>query len=115
MTDIAPVATHDRDAEQRRRFWRSWVGPGSVSWLLRHDLRLASRGMRATDARGTKVAATVLGLTVVLLHLIGFAAAPALTLLHDRFRADAMLTGSIALACVFALFLSKSMLKAGTP
>jgi ABC-2 type transport system permease protein len=68
--------------------------------------------MRATGARGSAAAAAVLLITVAALHVLGFAAAPALSALRDRFRADAMLTGSIALACMFALFLSKSITEA---
>jgi ABC-2 type transport system permease protein len=112
MTGTAP-AIRPAPALQfgEKPHWR-WFGPGSVPWLLRHDLRLAGRGMRATGTRGGAVAATVLLITIAVLHLLGFAAAPALSALHDRFRADAMLTGSIALACLFALFLSKSITEA---
>ncbi len=99
-------------ARQGQGFWRGWVGPGSVVWLLRHDLRLAGRGMRATGARKSRVAGIVLGIVLVLLHLFGFAAAPGLAKLHDRFSPEALLTGSVVLAGAFALFLSKAIAEA---
>jgi len=86
--------------------------PGSVLWLLRHDLRLAGRDLRSGGGRRARVVATVLITTVVLLHLAGFAAAHALARWHDQFRAEALLTGSIALAGAFTLFLSKAISEA---
>jgi ABC-2 type transport system permease protein len=87
-------------------------GPGSALWLLRHDLRLAGRDLRSAGGRKRRAVGIVLGTTVVLLHLIGFAAAPVLGRLHDNFRTEALLTGSFALAGAFALFLSKSISEA---
>jgi ABC-2 type transport system permease protein len=48
----------------------------------------------------------------VLLHLIGFLAAPMLARLHDGARADLLLTGSIAIGGAFTLFLSKAISEA---
>ncbi len=87
-------------------------GPGSVIWLLRHDLRVAGRGMRATSARKTKIVAAVAVFTVTLLHIVGFFGAPVLVLLPTLFRSDELLTGTIVLAGAFMLFLSKSMSEA---
>src|SRR5271168_3974436 len=86
--------------------------PGSVLWLLGHDLRLAGRGLRSGGGRKARVVGIVLLTTMVLLHLIGFAAAPALARLHDSYRSEALLTGSIALAGAFTLFLSKAISEA---
>jgi ABC-2 type transport system permease protein len=85
------------------------IGPGSVPWLLRHDLRVAGRGMRAAGARKSRVAGRVLLTVVVLLHLVGFADAPLLSMMHNRFGTDILLTGSVALAGAFMLFLSKAI------
>ena len=87
-------------------------GPGSAVWLLRHDLRLAGREMRAAGRRKRRAVGIVLGATVLLLHLVGFVAAPALARLHDSYRTEALLTGSFALAGAFALFLSKAISEA---
>lgn len=87
-------------------------GPGTVPWLLRHDLRLAGRDMRAAGRRRARTAFTVLTVVVALLHLIGFLAAPTLARLHDEVRAGVLLTGSVAAAGAFALFLSKSISEA---
>jgi len=88
------------------------LGPGSAFWLLRHDLRLAGRDLRAAGGRKRRVVGIVLGTAVVLLHLIGFVAAPALGRLHDAHRSDALLVGSFALAGAFTLFLSKAISEA---
>ena len=84
-------------------------GPGSVPWLLRHDLRLGGRHMRASRRRAGPVALYVLATVVVLLHVAGFAAAPALAWLHGQFRTQSLMAGSIALASVLALFMSKAI------
>lgn len=87
-------------------------GPGSAVWLLRHDLRLAGRDLRSASPRKRRVVGLVLLATVVLLHLIGFAVAPDLARLHDRYRSEALLIGSFAFAGVFMLFLSKAVSEA---
>jgi ABC-2 type transport system permease protein len=86
--------------------------PGSTLWLLGHDLRLAGRDIRAAGASKSMVVATILGSTVVLLHLVGFLAAPLLARLHDTARGDLLLTGSIAIGGAFTLFLSKAISEA---
>jgi len=86
--------------------------PGSVLWLLGHDLRLAGRSLRSGGGRKARIVGIILLSTIVLLHLIGFAAAPALARLHDSYRSEALLTGSIALAGAFTLFLSKAISEA---
>ena len=83
--------------------------PGSTLWLLGHDLRLAGRDMRAAGKGRSFTVAAILGTTVVLLHLIGFLAAPLLAQLHETARGDLLLTGSIAMAGAFTLFLSKAI------
>jgi ABC-2 type transport system permease protein len=88
------------------------TAPGSTLWLLGHDLRLAGRDIRAAGAGRSLVVAGILGTTVVLLHLIGFLAAPMLARLHDGARADLLLTGSIAIGGAFTLFLSKAISEA---
>ncbi len=85
------------------------AGPGSTLWLLGHDLRLAGRDIRAAGTSKSFTVAAILGTTVVLLHLIGFLAAPLLAELHDTARADLLLTGSIAMGGAFTLFLSKAI------
>jgi ABC-2 type transport system permease protein len=86
--------------------------PGSTLWLLGHDLRLAGRDIRAAGAGRSLVVAGILGTTVVLLHLIGFLAAPMLAALHATARGDLLLTGSIAMGGAFTLFLSKAISEA---
>jgi ABC-2 type transport system permease protein len=86
--------------------------PGSTLWLLGHDLRLAGRDIRAAGSGKSMVVATILGTTVLLLHLIGFLAAPLLAQLHDTARGDLLLTGSIAMGGAFTLFLSKAISEA---
>ncbi len=110
MSDVAPSAGLMMAEDRRRhRFWQSWVGPGSVLWLMRYDLLLAGRGVRESGAREGAVAAGVMGVMLIVLHVTGFAAAPLLSALHDRFRRDFLLVGSIVLACAFTLFLSKAI------
>jgi ABC-2 type transport system permease protein len=87
-------------------------GPGSVPWLLRHDLRLGTRHMRSSRRRAGPVALCILGTVVGLLHVVGFAAAPALSWLHEQFRAESMMAGSITLVSVLALFMSKAISQA---
>jgi ABC-2 type transport system permease protein len=86
--------------------------PGSTLWLLGHDLRLAGRDIRAAGTGKSLVVATILGTTVLLLHLIGFLAAPLLAQLHETARGDLLLTGSIAMGGAFTLFLSKAISEA---
>jgi len=86
--------------------------PGSTLWLLKHDLRLAGRDMRAAGRGRSRVVATILLITVVLMHVIGFTAAPALTHLHDTYREGALVTLSLAVVGAFALFLSKAITEA---
>ncbi|MEJ0046760.1 MAG: hypothetical protein WDN04_12075 [Rhodospirillales bacterium] len=81
-------------------------------WLLGHDLRLAGRDFRSGGRRKGRVVAIVLLTVIVVLHLVGFATAPALARLHDSYRSEALLTGSIALAGAFTLFLSKAISEA---
>lgn len=82
---------------------------GSTLWLLGHDLRIAGRDMRAAGKGRSLTVAAILGFTVLLLHLIGFLAAPLLAQLHDTARGDLLLTGSIAMGGAFTLFLSKAI------
>jgi ABC-2 type transport system permease protein len=86
--------------------------PGSTLWLLKHDLRLAGRDLKSAGGRKRRTVGIVLLSTVVLLHLVGFAAAPALARLHDDYRTEALLTGSFAIAGMFTLFLSKAISEA---
>jgi ABC-2 type transport system permease protein len=65
--------------------------------------------MRAAGRGKSYVVAGILGTTVVLLHLIGFLAAPMLAQLHETARGDLLLTGSIAMGGAFTLFLSKAI------
>lgn len=88
------------------------AGPGSTLWLLGHDLRLAGRDLRAAGRGRSRTVGTVLLTTVVLLHLIGFVGAPVLAEVHRTWRADALLSGSVALAGAFTLFLSKAISEA---
>ena len=88
------------------------AGAGSTLWLLRHDLRLAGRDMRAAGRGRSRVVATVLLITVVLMHIIGFAGAPALARLHDSYREGTLVTISLAVAGAFCLFLSKAITEA---
>jgi ABC-2 type transport system permease protein len=88
------------------------LAPGSTIWLLRHDLRLAGRDLRSAGGRQRRTVGIILLSTIVLLHLVGFAAAPALARLHDTYRTEALLTASFALAGMFTLFLSKSISEA---
>lgn len=90
----------------------AWVGPGSFLWLLRHDIRLGHRAMRQAGRRSERVALTVFGVIVVLLHLAGWVAAPGMAAMAGQFRAESLLAGMVALISVFALFLSKSISQA---
>jgi ABC-2 type transport system permease protein len=83
--------------------------PGSTLWLLGHDLRLAGRDIRAAGSGKSLAVAGILGTTVLLLHVIGFLAAPMLAQLHETARGDLLLTGSIAMGGAFTLFLSKAI------
>jgi ABC-2 type transport system permease protein len=83
-----------------------------VLWLIRHDLRLAGRDLRAASRRQRRTVGAVLLAVVVLLHPLGFAMAPMLARLHDADRARALLVGSFALTGAFALFLSKAISEA---
>ena len=65
--------------------------------------------MRAAGKGRSFTVAAILGTTVVLLHLIGFLAAPLLAHLHETARGDLLLTGSIAMGGAFTLFLSKAI------
>ena len=65
--------------------------------------------MRAAGRGRSFTVAAILGTTVILLHLIGFLAAPMLAQLHDTARGDLLLTGSIAMGGAFTLFLSKAI------
>ncbi len=65
--------------------------------------------MRAAGKGRSFTVAAILGTTVVLLHLIGFLAAPLLAQLHETARGDLLLTGSIAMGGAFTLFLSKAI------
>ena len=99
--------------EEGQRAWPSaLLAPGGVLWLLRHDLRLAGRDLRAAGKRQRRTVGTVLLAVVALLHLLGFAMAPMLARLHETDRARALLVGSFALAGAFALFLSKAISEA---
>ena len=86
--------------------------PGSTLWLLRHDLRLAGRDFRSSGRGKGRVVAFILISNIVLMHVIGFAAAPILSRLHDQFRAEALVSASLAIAGTFTLFLSKAISEA---
>jgi ABC-2 type transport system permease protein len=88
------------------------TGPGSTLWLVRHDLRLAGRALRSAGRRKRRIVSGVLLSVVVLLHLVGFAAAPFLARMHDVARPGTLLVGSIALGGAFTLFLSKAITEA---
>ncbi len=88
------------------------AAPGSTLWLLRHDLRLAGRDFRASGRGKSRTVVFILVTNIVLMHLIGFAAAPYLARLHAQFRAEALVSGSLAIAGAFTLFLSKSISEA---
>jgi ABC-2 type transport system permease protein len=88
------------------------AAPGSTLWLLRHDLRLIGRDFRAAGKGKSFTVAFILGGTVLLLHLVGFLAAPMLAQLHETTRGDLLLTGSIAVGGAFTLFLSKAISEA---
>lgn len=101
------------------------TGPGSTLWLMGHDLRLTARDMRATGAGRRLVFVSILGSVVVLLHIMGFLAAPALARLNRGCGgglwgvvppalacADSLLTFSIILAGAFTLFVSKAITEA---
>jgi ABC-2 type transport system permease protein len=83
--------------------------PGSTLWLLSHDLRLAGRDLRAAGRGRSNTVAGVLLTTVVMLHLIGFIAAPVLARLAHGARADMLLGLTLAAAGAFTLFLSKAI------
>lgn len=85
---------------------------GSTLWLLRHDIKLAGRELRAVGRKRGQAVAIVLLLNVLLFHVSGFFAAPELARLHDTWRADALLAGSVALAGAFTLFISKAISEA---
>jgi ABC-2 type transport system permease protein len=101
------------------------AGPGSTLWLMRHDLRLTARDMRATGA-GRRVAfVVILGSVVLMLHVVGFLAAPALASLNKGCGGfwfapapsgldcgDSLLTFSVILAAAFTLFVSKAITEA---
>jgi ABC-2 type transport system permease protein len=83
--------------------------PGSTLWLLRHDLRLAARDMRAAGkGRSTVVAGILLG-TILALHLVGFFGAPALAAMRANTPTDIMVILTIATGGAFTLFLSKAI------
>ena len=85
------------------------VRPGSTLWLLRHDLRLTGRDMRAAGKGRSTTVASVLLTTVLLLHGIGFLTAPMLAGLRDQPRADLLTALTIATGGAFTLFISKAI------
>jgi ABC-2 type transport system permease protein len=85
---------------------------GSTLWLLRHDLRLAGRDFRASGRGKSRVVVFVLVANLIFTHLMGFAAAPFFARLHNQFRAETMVGGTLAVAGAFTLFLSKSISEA---
>ncbi len=87
----------------------SLTGPGSTLWLLRHDLRLAGRDMRAAGKGRSTAVASVLLTTIILLHFIGFISAPALSRLHETPHAETIAFLTIAVGGAFTLFLSKAI------
>lgn len=77
-------------------------------WLLSNDIRLARRELRVAKRRH-KVAIAVIALGVILLlHLIGFAAAPKLSQLH-AVGGDSLPMVTVLLVGVSALCLSKAL------
>jgi ABC-2 type transport system permease protein len=88
------------------------AAPGSTLWLLQHDLRLAGRDFRAAGRGKSRTVVIVLLTNIVMLHLIGFAAAPLLARMHTQFRGEALVTGTLAIAGAFTLFLSKAISEA---
>jgi len=86
--------------------------PGSTLWLLKHDLRLAARDMRAAGKGRSTTVATVMLSTVVLLHLSGFLAAPMLAHLRDGARVETLVVLTVAVGGSFTLFLSKAISEA---
>jgi ABC-2 type transport system permease protein len=88
------------------------AAPGSTLWLLGHDLRLVGRDVRAGGKSRAITVGILLGVTVILIHVVGYTAAPMLAHLRASYPADVLLTGSIALAGAFTLFLSKSISEA---
>ncbi len=88
---------------------KAFLSSGSTFWLLAHDLRLAGRDMRAAGKGRSTTVAAILCTVIVLLHVIGFLAAPLLAQLHRSARGDLLLTGSIAIGGAFTLFLSKAI------
>jgi len=86
--------------------------PGSTIWLLRHDLRLVGRDLRSTGGRKRRALGLVLGTIVLVLHIVGYAAAPLLARVHDRYRAEALVTASLVIGGMFMLFLSKAISEA---
>jgi ABC-2 type transport system permease protein len=83
--------------------------PGSTLWLLRHDLRLAARDMRAAGKGRSRVVASILLGTIVALHIIGFFAAPAVAALRGKTPTDILVVLTIATGGAFTLFLSKAI------
>ncbi len=97
------------------------AGPGSTLWLIGHDLRLTARDMRATGAGRRTAFVTVLGSVIVILHVMGFLAAPVLARLNHGCGAaaaphascgDALLTFTVILSGAFTLFVSKAITEA---
>jgi ABC-2 type transport system permease protein len=85
---------------------------GSTLWLLKHDLRLAGRDMRAAGKGRSRVVAGILLANIVLMHILGFVGAPVLARLHDHYREGALVTVSLGIAGAFTLFLSKAISEA---
>jgi ABC-2 type transport system permease protein len=82
---------------------------GSTLWLLRHDLRLAGRDMRALGRGSSATVGAMLLATIVVLHGAGFLMAPLLARLRDGSRTDVLVFLTIAVGGAFTLFLSKAI------
>ncbi len=109
---VANLTNREPETLWRTTAWSYCFGPGSVPWLLRHDLKLAGRSMRSAGEQKSRATAAILLFAVVLLHSLGFMVAGVLADLHDRFRVEILVGGSIALVGAFMLFLSKAMSEA---
>ncbi len=83
--------------------------PGSVLWLLAHDIRLAGRELRTGSRRKRLMLRGLLITILLVLHAAGYLGSEFLVILHQRKPGPLLLGVSLALAGAAMVFLSKAI------